>query len=228
MLDTPDMACLSAFYAAVAGVTTTSTDEDWTNTRTPEGWTIAFQLAPDHVPPRWPGQEIPQQMHLDLLVPDLATAVDRATAHGATRLPGGGPTFAVLADPAGHPFCLCQREGVPDVQVSDVAIDCPDGGALARFYGPLLGMEITYEGPEGAMIAREGQPSVMFQNVEGYRPPRWPDPARPQQFHLDVTVTDIDEAEPQVLALGATRLPGEGGNWRVYADPAGHPFCLVW
>ena len=35
-------------------------------------------------------------------------------------------------------------------------------------------------------------------------------------------------AEPKVLALGARRLPGEGGDFRVYADPAGHPFCLVW
>jgi hypothetical protein len=39
-------------------------------------------------------------------------------------------------------------------------------------------------------------------------------------------VDDIDEAEPKVLALGATPLPGEGSSFRVYADPAGHPFCL--
>jgi hypothetical protein len=41
-------------------------------------------------------------------------------------------------------------------------------------------------------------------------------------------VADVEEAEPKVLALGARRLPGEGGDFRVYADPAGHPFCLVW
>ena len=56
----------------------------------------------------------------------------------------------------------------------------------------------------------------------------WPDPDRPQQFHLDVYVTDVDEAEPKVLALGARRLPGGGGDFRVFADPVGHPFCLVW
>ena len=35
-------------------------------------------------------------------------------------------------------------------------------------------------------------------------------------------------AEPKVLDLGARRLPGGGGDFRVYADPVGHPFCLVW
>ena len=44
----------------------------------------------------------------------------------------------------------------------------------------------------------------------------------------DIRVADIAEAEPKVLALGARRLPGEGGDFRVYADPVGHPFCLVW
>ncbi|MEH1016548.1 VOC family protein [Micromonospora sp. CPCC 206060] len=35
-------------------------------------------------------------------------------------------------------------------------------------------------------------------------------------------------AEQRVLALGARRLPGAGDDFRVYADPVGHPFCLVW
>jgi hypothetical protein len=46
-------------------------------------------------------------------------------------------------------------------------------------------------------------------------------------MHVDVLVDDIDAGEAKVLALGATRLPGEGRGFRVYADPAGHPFCLV-
>lgn len=45
-------------------------------------------------------------------------------------------------------------------------------------------------------------------------------------MHLDIDVADVDAAERAVLALGATRLSDAGG-WRVYADPAGHPFCLV-
>ena len=46
-------------------------------------------------------------------------------------------------------------------------------------------------------------------------------------MHLDIAVTDIDQAEKEALALGAKRLPGEGKSFRVYRDPAGHPFCLV-
>ncbi|MDT7843350.1 VOC family protein [Streptomyces justiciae] len=63
----------------------------------------------------------------------------------------------------------------------------------------------------------------------GHRPPRWPDQTVPQQSHLDFTVDDLDEAERQLLQLGARKpehQPHED-RWRVLTDPAGHPFCLV-
>ena len=71
---------------------------------------------------------------------------------------------------------------------------------------------------------------LCFQRVDGYQPPAWPDSARPQQFHLDIGVADLDTAERDVLARGATLLDRGPAKqiWRVYADPAGHPFCLVW
>jgi hypothetical protein len=46
-------------------------------------------------------------------------------------------------------------------------------------------------------------------------------------MHLDVRVSDLDESEKAALALGARKLPGGGERFRVFADPAGHPFCLV-
>jgi hypothetical protein len=58
--------------------------------------------------PQWPGQERPQQVHLDLLVDGREEAAQRAVALGATRL-ADGATWITLADPAGHPFDLCQR-----------------------------------------------------------------------------------------------------------------------
>ncbi len=109
-----------------------------------------------------------------------------------------------------------------------VTIDTDDPEALGRFYSELLGMPVQYEGEPGVLIGGEDGRQVMFQRVERYNAPQWPDPARPQQFHLDVQVDDVDGAEKLVLGAGATRLPGEGGNWRVYADPSNHPFCLVW
>jgi hypothetical protein len=78
------------------------------------------------------------------------------------------------------------------------------------------------------MIGQDGEHPVLFQQVESYTPPRWPDPAYPQQIHLDVQVTDVDAAEAAALAIGARRLPGEGENWRVFADPADKPFCFTW
>jgi catechol 2,3-dioxygenase-like lactoylglutathione lyase family enzyme len=107
-----------------------------------------------------------------------------------------------------------------------VTIDAPDAAALARFYADLLGMEVTYDGPEGAFITGDGK-SVLFQQVTGYNPPRWPDPAYPQQAHLDIIVDDLDSGEARALQLGASRLSGGGKTFRVLADPAGHPFCLT-
>jgi len=104
-------------------------------------------------------------------------------------------------------------------------IDTADASALARFYADLLGMEVTYEGPEGALITGDGK-SVMFQQVSDYTPPRWPDAAQPQQAHLDILVDDLDAGEARAMELGASRLPGSGEQFRVFADPAGHPFCL--
>lgn len=228
VLDTPDVKGLSAFYTEVAGVAAANADDEWITTRTPEGWKIAFQLAPDHQAPQWPDQAHPQQFHLDILVPELDSAVDAAVKAGATRLPGGGDTWQTLADPSGHPFCLCYKEGIDRPQVADVCLDCPDASALAKFYSTLLGMDVTYEGDGMASISAEGQPAVIFQQVEGYNAPRWPDAAYPQQFHLDVVVDDVDAAEEQVLKLGATKTGRGGDDFRVYTDPAGHPFCLCW
>lgn len=112
-----------------------------------------------------------------------------------------------------------------------VVIDCPDPRGLAAFYAELLGLPVVEENSEGDEWMVLGGPighlpRLAFQKAPDLREPRWPDPERPQQFHLDVTVEDIEAAERAVLAAGARRLDGEGENWRVYADPAGHPFCL--
>ena len=113
-------------------------------------------------------------------------------------------------------------------QLYSVVIDTPDPHALATFYAELLGLEIKGNPGDDWVWATGGGHRLAFQEAPNLQPPDWPDPGRPQQFHLDVQVADVEEAEPKVLALGARRLPGEGGDFRVYADPVGHPFCLVW
>lgn len=224
--DTPDIRRLAEFYTALTGWRIVDADDDWITVRTGDGQGIAFQLAPDHVPPRWPGQELPQHVHLDIQVEGREAAAERAVALGATRL-ADGASWITLADPAGHPFDLCEKDGLGDTMaLFAVTIDAPKASELARFYADLMGMEVTYDGPEGALITGDGR-SVMFQQIDGYQPPRWPDPKHPQQAHLDIDVPDLAAGETRALALGATRLAGEGPNYRVFADPAGHPFCLT-
>ena len=105
-----------------------------------------------------------------------------------------------------------------------LVIDCPDPLALATFYAELLGQPITYRSDDFVVVSADDTTSgLAFQLAPDHQPPTWPDPARPQQMHLDVMVEDVAAAGPRVLALGATRLGGAG----VYADPAGHPFCLI-
>lgn len=109
-----------------------------------------------------------------------------------------------------------------------LVIDCPDTSALASFYEGLLSLPRVVDTPEYVVLEGSGQ-SVTFQRVSDFRAPEWRDPARPAQMHVDVLVEDLDVAEPKVLALGATLLEGSDKpiGYRVYADPVGHPFCLV-
>ncbi len=220
--DAADTGKLATFYTELTGWKIARDDGGWIILRASDGQELGLQPSPDHTPPQWPGQEIPQHFHLDLLVDDHHAAADRAIGLGATRL-ADGATWITLADPAGHPFDLCQRDGVgPEMQLYAVTIDAPDASALGHFYADLLGMEMTYEGPEGALISADGK-SLMFQQVENYRSPTWPDPACPQQAHLDILVDDLDAAEARAVELGATVLGG-GDRHRTLADPAGHPF----
>ena len=226
-LDARDIGRLARFYTDLAGWATASTDDDWITLDTGDGWRIGLQYAPDHVPPQWPDSAHPQQAHLDLRVPDIDAGADRAVALGA-RLLRRNEAWHTLADPAGHPFDLCLNADDPKTTLMGVMLDCPDAKELSAFYAELLGKPVTYEADGVAMIGDDGAQPVMFQQVESYTAPRWGDPSRPQQIHLDVTVDDVEAAERAALAIGATRLPGDGVNWRVFADPAGKPFCLCW
>ncbi|MER6108640.1 VOC family protein [Streptomyces hirsutus] len=112
-------------------------------------------------------------------------------------------------------------------KVGAVVLDCADPRALAGFYAGLVGGTIKDEG-DWVDLQVPGGPVLAFQEAPGHVPPRWPAPDHSQQFHLDLTVEDLDAAEKEVLALGAKPLEAEdrSRSFRVYADPAGHPFCL--
>jgi hypothetical protein len=114
-------------------------------------------------------------------------------------------------------------------RLEKTVIDCPDPGLLAKFYCQVLGMTINEDIGDFVVIgAAPGLRQLAFQRVTAWIPPRWPDPAYPQQLHLDIRVHDADQAERVLLGLGAVRVPAERETgFRVFTDPAGHPFCIV-
>jgi catechol 2,3-dioxygenase-like lactoylglutathione lyase family enzyme len=115
-------------------------------------------------------------------------------------------------------------------KLETVVLDTRNPKALAGFYAELLGATTVVEEDNWVSIKDPSGRKLSFQTAPGHEPPRFPDPAGSQQFHLDVRVDDVDDAERKVLDLGAIRVPNakEDSTFRVYRDPAGHPFCLVW
>jgi predicted enzyme related to lactoylglutathione lyase len=107
-----------------------------------------------------------------------------------------------------------------------IVLDCPEPGRLAGFYGALLDWKVDVS-PDWAEVRADHGQSIGFQRVEGYVPPQWPGQEVPQQMHIDVMVDDLDAAETAVLQLGASKHEHQpGSTFRVFLDPAGHPFCL--
>ncbi len=117
----------------------------------------------------------------------------------------------------------------PIARFSLVALDCPDPRALAEFYGAITGWTIDpRSGDTWTQLRSDGGATLAFQHAPEHVRPDWPD-GTAQQAHLDFDVPDLDAAERQILAIGATKAETQPQpeDWRVYLDPAGHPFCLV-
>lgn len=119
---------------------------------------------------------------------------------------------------------------------SSTGLDCPDPIALADFYGQITGWPIdeerTWRDATGVVrwtqLTSNGGATIGFQRVENYRAPTWPEGDIPQQGHLDFEVDDLDIGEIEILGIGARKADFQPGtDFRVFFDPAGHPFCLV-
>jgi hypothetical protein len=103
--------------------------------------------------------------------------------------------------------------------IREVVLDCPDPWALARFWAGLLGGPP----PHGQRLSFQASATPLAKDTA--------------RVHFDILVEDLQAAHARVIAAGATLIsrhvsprPGPGGEpvpWRVYRDPAGHPFCLV-
>jgi catechol 2,3-dioxygenase-like lactoylglutathione lyase family enzyme len=113
-------------------------------------------------------------------------------------------------------------------RLSAVALDCREPRALATFYSAITGLEIEDGDDEWVQLRSDGGAALAFQLAPDHEPPVWPSSEHPQQVHLDFDVDDLDAGEVQALALGARKAEVQpDSTFRVFLDPAGHPFCLV-
>lgn len=123
------------------------------------------------------------------------------------------------------------------LDVPAFVLDCPDPAALADFYARLLGWRILPDDPTDTedptedgewvdLVHPGGHGRLAFQRDPEFQAPTWPARERPQMAHLDLRVADLDAAHEHALAVGARLLDASHRTFRVYADPAGHPFCL--
>jgi hypothetical protein len=116
-----------------------------------------------------------------------------------------------------------------ELQIRGVAIDCDNISELANFYSRISGQPIFYQSDDFACLNLATY-WLTFQHVDHYVAPTWPTSESPKQFHLEIWTDDIDGGEQLVLDYGATKSdnqPSPDDSWRVYIDPAGHPFCLT-
>jgi catechol 2,3-dioxygenase-like lactoylglutathione lyase family enzyme len=112
-----------------------------------------------------------------------------------------------------------------------VVFDAAELDPESRFWAELLGGKVDAE-DDWHMVLVDGKPRIGVQLAPNHVPPDWPH-GTPQQIHLDLWVDDPAQAHQEVLALGAKLLKeapesGPGDDFQVYADPAGHPFCICW
>ncbi len=112
-----------------------------------------------------------------------------------------------------------------------VVFDAADLDSESAFWAGVLDGVVDAE-DDWHMVLVDGAAKIGVQLAPDHQPPDWPD-GSPQQIHLDLWVDDFEEAHAKIMALGARVLQEAHGSdgpddFQVYADPAGHPFCLCW
>jgi Glyoxalase-like domain len=114
-----------------------------------------------------------------------------------------------------------------------VVFDAADLASESSFWAGVLDGTVDAE-DDWHMVMVDGEARVGVQLAPNHIEPDWPDGTPEQQIHLDLWVDDFDSAHERVISLGARvlkRADMDGDtpdNFQVYADPAGHPFCLCW
>ncbi|HWM03765.1 MAG TPA: VOC family protein [Actinophytocola sp.] len=108
------------------------------------------------------------------------------------------------------------------------SLDCADPVPLAEFWAALLDGTVI-AGTEDVSVVQTDTIMIATIRVPDYRPPTWPGGDSPKHIHLDLAVADLAKAESTALRLGARKADHQPqpDQWRIFLDPAGHPFCLT-
>jgi predicted enzyme related to lactoylglutathione lyase len=120
-----------------------------------------------------------------------------------------------------------------DIRFQVVVLDAAELAPESTFWANVLGGTVDAEDDWHMVMDAAGTPRIGVQLAPNHVQPVWPDGEQQQQIHLDLWVGDLAAAHDEVLAHGASLLQeaedltAEEG-FQVYADPAGHPFCLCW
>lgn len=107
-----------------------------------------------------------------------------------------------------------------------ITFNCPDPESLADFYAQATGWQKLFSSETAAYLGGQNGMRMGFVKSEDFAAPSWPQ--ADSRVHVDFSVADLDKAEAELLALGATKpaeQPG-AGKWTVLLDPAGYPFCI--
>jgi hypothetical protein len=113
-----------------------------------------------------------------------------------------------------------------------VVFDASDIAAESAFWAGMLGGIVLANSSFHCVFDADGHWVIGVQLAPNHQPPNWPD-GNPQQVHLDLHVDDFGEAHARAMKLGARTLKvaddvSAVAGHQVYADPAGHPFCIGW
>ena len=116
------------------------------------------------------------------------------------------------------------------VTLGNIVFDCADIETTSAFYAALTGWPVVYKRDNWIDLKAAEGIAVSFQLAPDHLPPQWPSAAHPQQAHLDLELPadEMDAVQARAIELGATLLDNsaEHPTFRVFADAAGHPFCL--
>lgn len=128
-----------------------------------------------------------------------------------------------------HSFLSVGCSSVCTMKRPIIVLDAADLDAVSSCWATLLGGEVRRREDDWHTVYVDGQSYLAVQLAPDHQPPQWPD-GNPQQIHFDFYPDDVDALREAARTGGARLIQPQQGddNFEVWADPAGHPFCICW